>query len=338
MARGLTERPATRSAFRDGALTEDQAAIVCRGGPVEDDEEVCDLAKRLAVPQLERLLARRPAPRPAAAAEPGEPGEVRREGEVGHDEEGTWGRIRLPHDEGALFQKGLTLARDHLFRLRHPDGAGSAAEVSWADGLLHLVQAGMDHLSTGSPSAMPAERTQVVYHLDVRDGRLVPHGADLPVPDSLRRLLTCDTVARLVVERDGNAVWLSARTRTVPQRLRTLVERRDGGCTVPGCGQRRWLQMHHIVHVEDGGPTSVDNLICLCPWHHRLHHRGRLGIQGNAVEGVVFRDQFGRVMERQPPPPPTGAPPRTTRPYTPPLGERARWLDLDWATQHWHWN
>ena len=73
---------------------------------------------------------------------------------------------------------------------------------------------------------------------------------------------------------------------------------RDQGCAVPGCTQTHILEVHHIIHWEDGGPTDTWNLICLCPHHHRLHHRGELGITGNADDGtVVFTDRNGTPLQ-----------------------------------------
>ena len=117
-----------------------------------------------------------------------------------------------------------------------------------------------------------------------------------------------------------------------------MVEDRDRGCRVPGCSRSRWLQVHHITHWEDGGPTDTPNLVALCGRHHRLHHRGQLGIAGDAddPDGIVFTDARGRRL--------TGcgrpAPPRPEladaverlqlRPttYVHPTGER---LDTRWV-------
>jgi len=40
------------------------------------------------------------------------------------------------------------------------------------------------------------------------------------------------------------------------------------------------LHAHHIRHWEDGGLTELDNLVLVCPHHHRLHHRGVITITG----------------------------------------------------------
>jgi len=131
--------------------------------------------------------------------------------------------------------------------------------------------------------------------------------------------------------RDGRSVSLGRSSRIVPEWLRRVIEDRDQGCRVPGCTSRR-VQIHHIRHWEDGGVTEPANLMALCPRHHRLHHRGLLGIVGDAdrPRGLSFIDRFGRTMAGAHPPPP----PRADRTvvvsgtWRHPLGERlqTKWL------------
>ncbi|RUP02227.1 MAG: hypothetical protein EKK34_24660, partial [Mycobacterium sp.] len=113
-------------------------------------------------------------------------------------------------------------------------------------------------------------------------------------------------------------------TRTVNRRLRRALEHRDRCCAVPGCGATRGLHAHHIRHWENGGPTELFNLVLVCPYHHRLHHRGEITISGDA-EHLTVTDRDGDVLRpgslaR----PPTSAPP-DVRPYRGPSGERAQW-------------
>ncbi|HEX3393591.1 MAG TPA: HNH endonuclease signature motif containing protein [Acidimicrobiales bacterium] len=98
-----------------------------------------------------------------------------------------------------------------------------------------------------------------------------------------------------------------------------------------GCQRTKWLHVHHIRHWEDGGPTDTANLMALCSRHHRLHHRGGLGISGNAYEpdGIVFTDARGRPLAPAgQPTTPTG--PLPTGSWTHPTGERLddRWVDF----------
>ena len=124
------------------------------------------------------------------------------------------------------------------------------------------------------------------------------HRGRAPVFDLRRHL-------RGVVQTRRAAHRLRARTtRVINRRLRRALEHRDPTCAVPGCGATRGLHAHHIRHWEDGGPTELDNLVLVCPYHHRLHHRGVITITGPAAPPDRHR-QRGRHLE-----------PRLTRPST----------------------
>ncbi|MBD3178261.1 MAG: hypothetical protein GF417_00935, partial [Candidatus Latescibacteria bacterium] len=77
--------------------------------------------------------------------------------------------------------------------------------------------------------------------------------------------------------RDGDnniKINKSNRTRHIPQRIKDLVYRRDGGrCSFVGksgrrCGSRWNLQYDHIVPYGKGGGNSPDNLRLLCARHN----------------------------------------------------------------------
>jgi hypothetical protein len=93
---------------------------------------------------------------------------------------------------------------------------------------------------------------------------------------------------------------------------------------VPGCGATRGLHAHHIVAWQDGGLTELFNLVLVCPYHHRLHHRRVITITGPADRLVVTdsegRPLHGASLAR----PPTTTPPAVA-PYPGPTGERADW-------------
>jgi hypothetical protein len=100
------------------------------------------------------------------------------------------------------------------------------------------------------------------------------------VSTSLVRQLACDAqVSRVVISPNGSPIELgrSARSPSAAQRRGARV--RDGGrCRVPGC-RSRLVQLHHIVHWVDGGPTDLQNMVSLCPRHHRQVHSGRIRIR-----------------------------------------------------------
>ena len=39
-----------------------------------------------------------------------------------------------------------------------------------------------------------------------------------------------------------------------------------------GCGQIRFLEVHHLVPRSEGGKNTMDNLVTLCSGCHRLLH------------------------------------------------------------------
>ena len=140
----------------------------------------------------------------------------------------------------------------------------------------------------------------VVLSWDALVGRLGSAPARLDgfgsVSTSLVRRLACDAqVARVVIAPDGTPIELgrSARTASPAQRRGARV-RDHGRCRVPGC-RSRLVQLHHLVHWADGGPTDLDQMISLCPRHHRNVHSGRLRI--NADRGRFrFHTKDGRPL------------------------------------------
>ena len=201
--------------------------------------------------------------------------------------------------------------------------------MSWADALVAMA----DRALGGSPRAA-RDRHLVVMHL--REGHAHLHlGPGLP--DALRRYLACDAWVRPVLSRHGVATSVGRALRIVPTRTRLVVEERDRGCRVPGCGRHRRLEIHHVVPWSEGGPADTANLVALCPYHHRLYHRGLLGIAGNADDpgGLVFTDSQGRRLtgSGQPAPPPQLA---LGGNWTPPAGDRLdpRWVHFNEAVRN----
>ncbi len=71
--------------------------------------------------------------------------------------------------------------------------------------------------------------------------------------------------------------------------LRAFVEGRDGTCRAPGCEvPAHRCQLDHVVEFERGGPTSSDNLHCLCAHHHNIKTDKRTFPLLHPVTGEVF--------------------------------------------------
>ncbi len=131
-----------------------------------------------------------------------------------------------------------------------------------ADGLVAVAES---FLAGKVAGADDAEVYQVVMHAgtDVLAGPAAPAEV-VTTPTSAARVSGGPAdPARCHVE-DGPAIRRAAR------------ERDHCRCRYPGCESRR-VDLHHIQHWINGGRTDLDNLISLCPWHHKVvHDRGYL--------------------------------------------------------------
>lgn len=227
-------------------------------------------------------------------------------------------------DDGRLIEAALTERRDALFI----DGNQT---ISWPEALVDCCARSLGAVE--SPSRRDHYRTWI--HIDVTAGAATTTDG-WRIPDTIRNRLICDGVVQPVWERDGIPFSVGRTQRVVPARTRRIVERRDRGCRVPGCTADRFVEIHHIEHWLHGGTTDTANLVSLCRFHHRVHHRDELGISGNADEfdGIAFTDRHGRPIAGSAPPTRPEAPPADPAvPYEPPLRGRFdwNWIGLGWT-------
>ncbi len=84
--------------------------------------------------------------------------------------------------------------------------------------------------------------------------------------------ISCDTI----IERSGDPTGAVRSQSTLRPSVRRAVLSRDRHrCRAVGCGNPRFLEIHHIVPRERGGSNRPDNLITLCSRCHRQwHERG----------------------------------------------------------------
>ncbi|HXL92013.1 MAG TPA: hypothetical protein VN969_23995, partial [Streptosporangiaceae bacterium] len=196
-----------------------------------------------------------------------------------------------------------------LHRLAADQIADEATTSTPADPTATGAQA--DPTATGAQAAADAER-------DARDARMM----------DLRRQLAGEAMA-LVTGPDAVASWLRpgllgapgtgplalalalagkslpldvGRARTIPAQIRLAVAIRSPHCQAPGCTQpASGCEAHHLIHREDGGPTSLGNCDTYC-WHHHIliHQMGwtaRLAGDGTPV----LRRPDGTILPNGPP-------------------------------------
>jgi hypothetical protein len=88
------------------------------------------------------------------------------------------------------------------------------------------------------------------------------------------RRLACDAqILPAVLGSQGQVLDVGQSRRLITGALRRALVARDRGCAFPGCDRPpRWCDGHHISSWANGGPTSLDNAVLLCGYHHRVVH------------------------------------------------------------------
>ena len=321
IARRLEVFPRCAAGMREGRLSLDQVGVIAGRAGAGSDQHYAELASCATVNQLRTAVKCEPRPEPDARPEP--QSSITKTS----TEEFTCWRIKLPHPEAAKFDAALGAHRDALIaQWKHDRGTGERASdiapplPGTVEAFMRLVEAGWDAEAARRPHG---QHTTVVVHVDVTQRAAALHLGPL-LTKAERRYLTCDATCEVWFERDGEVIGAGRTTRQINRRLRRALEHRQPTCAVPGCGATRGLHAHHIRHWEDGGPTELANLVLVCPYHHRQHHRGVITITGPA-DALTVTDNSGRPLNagslaRRP----NRAPPAVP-PYAGPTGERADW-------------
>ncbi|WP_102419833.1 HNH endonuclease signature motif containing protein [Mycobacterium sp. 4858] len=325
VAHRLQEFPRCAQGLREGRLSLDQVGVIAAQAGEGSDEHYAQLAQVATVNQLRTAVKLEPRPEPETRPQP-QPAITKTA-----DEEFTCWRIRLPHLDAAKFDAALASHRDALIaEWKHArDNDDIPAQIApplpgTVEAFMRLVETGWDAEAARRPHG---QHTTVVVHLDVEQPAAALHLGPLLTEDD-RRYLTCDATCEVWFERAGEVIGAGRTTRTISRRLRRALEHRHRMCAVPGCGATRGLHAHHLRHWEDGGPTELANLVLVCPYHHRLHHRGLITLTGPAAD-LTVTDNRGRPLSAASlARPPTLAPPAVA-PCPGPTGERADWWWYD---------
>ncbi len=325
VAHRIEEFPRCAEAMREGRLSLDQVGVVAEHAAEGSDEHYAQFAASATVTQLRTAVKLEPRPDPEPKPEP-----ERSIKKTTHDDGSTTYTIRLPKLEAAKVDAALASHQDALvadWKRDHAEGEGGEPASEQAppfpnqvDGFMSLVEAGWDADVALRPHG---QHTTVVVHLDLEQRSAALHLGSV-LTDDERRLLLCDATCEVWLERHGQPIGAGRSTRTIGRRLRRALEHRDRCCVVAGCGATRGLHAHHVIHWEDGGVTELHNLVLVCPYHHRLHHKGGITITGPA-DRLVVSDAAGQPLSNRSLARPPTSPPPDVPPCPGPTGERAQW-------------
>lgn len=299
VARRLTELGLVREAFAAGELSYSKVRAVTRVATPQTEEQLVHLARHATGAQLEKLVRSYRGVLSATLGAAQASFDARYVSWRWEDDGSFSIRARLPADEGALLLQALEAAKSLASPYVDEESSIPTAAEREADALVSVARASLQQSgevrSDGDPCQLVVHVDAATLGADEVEARSELAGGPALAPETVRRL-GCDAALVRIVERDGQPLSIGRRTRTIPPALRRALRSRDPGCRFPGCTHERFLHAHHIKHWARGGSTSVDNLVTLCSYHHRLVHESGFGVERSGGDGVRFRRPDGRLV------------------------------------------
>jgi hypothetical protein len=213
---------------------------------------------------------------------------------------------RMPPEVAAALLDALELARKRMSADQR--GEGGPAGPPRSRGALNVDALAMivETFLAGEPGARAGgDRCMVGVNVDAEvlaaddpDGTCAVDGevALAPETETVRRLCCDSSVVAIVRGQNGEPLTVTKRTRTIPRSVRRAVHARDGGCRFPGCGEKVFIDAHHVRHWSKGGPSIPTNVLELCWFHHRLVHEGGWTVRFLEHDEVIAITPGGNVI------------------------------------------
>jgi hypothetical protein len=295
-AHALCGLPAISAAFAEGKLSYSKVRALTRAAHLHDEDLLLAYALQATAAQVEERCRQIRNVTPESTHEAQRSWQRRSLSIWRNASNGTLRiTVELPIEEGEIVARAI----DRAVEVGDVATGPELGEQNWpaeqADALVSIAKTYLE--GSASESSSTADHYQVVVHVDDKSLRGGVGRADLPI-DTIKRL-TCDgSVLTIVEDSDGTPLDVGRKRRTVSAALKRALWSRDRGCTFPGCGNKRYVDAHHVRHWADGGETSADNLTLLCSYHHRLLHEGGFRIGSDANGDRYFKRPDGRAIPR----------------------------------------
>jgi Domain of unknown function (DUF222)/HNH endonuclease len=268
-ARALDALPATDEAFRAGRLSETQVAEVVGAASADPGSEgpLLEAAAQTSAKGLRDQCRQVRAGADADDRAWARRLHVERRAHEWTDPDGAYHLSgQLAPDAGARFSSAWNAHVDSIFRDARRAGRREPRAAYAADALVALATEG------------PCKPVEVRVTVDsaalarghTKSGERCEITGVGPVPVTTARSLL-DDAAVAVITRDGDDITaVSSPKRTIPIKLRRALEARYPACAVSTCANDQFLEIDHVVPLEDDGRTQLHNLWRLCSHHHRL--------------------------------------------------------------------
>ena len=301
VARRLVRWPRVAEALALRQLSYSQVRAITRAEETEDETELLRAARGRTVREIEQHVRQLRSSR-SADLDAANEGRARRHVTWFYDEAGSLHFFgRLPADQAGAFVEAVETAAEQAGGSPEdpccPPGWSRPGVTAWrADALVDLVTGGGATTSLVL-HADPASLACIASGKAKRKGDVCVLRDGPAIPSEVARRLTCDAMISL----DGLNLGRTTRLITTPQRR--ALEMRDGRrCRYPGCTRTHGLDGHHIELWQFGGRTDLDNLVLLCPYHHRLFHEGGFQMRRRSDGTLNIRDPHGTEVFTLPAP------------------------------------
>jgi hypothetical protein len=278
-ARALERLPETDAAFRAGKLSDVQAAEIASTA-VTDPLAEAELLEAAGSTSVKGLRDRCREVR--AGAEGDDKAwarrlHVNRRAHEWTDPDGTY-RIeaRLAPDAGARFSSAWRAHIDRIFCDARRAGRREPRAAFAADALVALASEGpckpVEVRVTVDSAALARGHTENGERCEIdRVG---------PLPVSTARALLDDASVAVLVREGDSITAISSPKRTIPAKLRRALEARYPTCGVKSCANDQFLEVDHVVPIEDHGETNILNTWRICSHHHGLKTYGGWRVVG----------------------------------------------------------
>lgn len=214
-----------------------------------------------------------------------------------HDGHGSLvGRYKIPLLAGEIFAKHLNAiaAPKHQRAVNGQTPERVARPLRWGQAFIEYLET---REAAGTPKAGGLAATVVVTMTmenllgglkGSEQAALLDTGETISAAEARR--LACEAgIIPAVLGTKSQPLDLGRRTRFHTETQRIAMMLRDGGCAVEGCDWPPGMcHAHHPDPWANGGNTSVENGILLCPRHHTLAHDNRYQLKAGKHGKVIL--------------------------------------------------
>lgn len=138
----------------------------------------------------------------------------------------------------------------------------------------------LEHLDPQKLPAHGGDATTVIITIGLAElraqlaaGNVIGHDVDRLSAGQVRRLACTADLMPAVLGTQGEVLDLGRTSRLFSRAQRKALRIRDQRCRAEGCDAPvAWTEVHHKDPWARGGPTDLDNGICLCNFHHHRCH------------------------------------------------------------------